>query len=288
MNSNNIHTLPLLSYTNSATDFKEMHAKYVKNEPYPHIVIDDFLEKETITKAFHEFPSVNDVSWINYLHINERKHGLNRFELIPKTIQQIINELNSDAFTTHLSELTGIPKLFSDKALEGGGLHQSERGGFLNIHADFTAHPHHKNWRRRVNLIVYLNPNWEDAFNGHLELWNKEMKQCVQKIAPTFNRCVIFNTDIHSYHGHPDKLNCPSNITRKSIALYYYTEENENITIRSTNYKGRPEDGIKKIGIYLDKQVLHFYTKIKSTFGLSDNFASNVLKFLSFSKKKKH
>ncbi|MGB3947745.1 MAG: 2OG-Fe(II) oxygenase [Bacteroidia bacterium] len=288
MNSKNIHTLQLLSYINSTTDFKGLHYKYAKNEPYPHIVIDNFLQTEIINKAHQEFPSVNDSSWINYLHINERKHGLNRFELIPKTIQEIINELNSDVFVAHLSELTGIENLFADKALEGGGLHQTEKGGFLNIHADFTAHPHHKNWRRRVNLIVYLNPLWDDAFNGHLELWDKNMKQCVQKIAPTFNRCVVFNTDEHSFHGHPDKLNCPSNVTRKSIALYYYTEEKENVIIRSTNYKGRPEDGIKKIGIYLDKQVLNLYTKIKRAFGLSDNFASNVLKLLSFSKKKKH
>ena len=274
-------------YTYWNSSIKELNQSYQNVLPYPHIVLDNFLTAESINKALAEFPCINDSSWINYLHINERKHGLNNTAAFPISIQSIINELNSKSFVSFLSQITGIENLIPDTTLEGGGLHQSQLGGFLNIHADFTAHPHHKNWRRRVNLIIYLNPDWNDSYFGHLELWSKDMKQCIQKIAPLFNRCVIFNTDADSFHGHPDKLNCPAQMTRKSIALYYYTEEKNKILNRSTNYKPRPGDGIKGIWIYMDKLALSIYIIIKSKFGLSDDFASRVLKLLSFARHKK-
>ncbi|MES2592341.1 MAG: 2OG-Fe(II) oxygenase [Bacteroidota bacterium] len=284
LNSNNETVFPYSYWSNSLSKHNQ---GYQNVSPYPHIVLDNFLAVDSINKAFKEFPRINDSSWINYLHINERKHGLNNTASFPLSIQSIINELNSKKFLCFLSELTGIENLIADTNLEGGGLHQSQRGGFLNIHADFTAHPHHKNWRRRVNLIIYLNPDWEDNYCGHLELWSKDMKQCVQKITPVFNRCVIFNTDADSFHGHPDKLNCPPEMTRKSIALYYYTVEKDKVFTRSTNYKPRPGDGIKRVWIYMDKLALSLYTKIKSKFGLSDDFASRVLKLLSFSRSAK-
>ncbi len=170
----------------------------------------------------------------------------------------------------------------ADDSLEGGGLHQSARGGFLNIHADFTVHPHKKNWKRRVNVLVYLNKNWKEEYNGHLELWRSDMKNCEVKILPIFNRCVIFNTDENSFHGFPDALNCPENITRKSIALYYFTEEKVAPRRINTNYKPKPQERtVKKMLVYLDKQILWTYSRIKSALGINDDFASKVLSLLN-------
>jgi hypothetical protein len=244
-------------------------------------VFDDFVNPQAAKQVLAEFPSVNDSSWINYVHVNERKHGLSDLANFPPTIRSIISELKSVRFLAYLSDLTGIENLIADDGLEGGGLHQSKRGGFLNVHADFTVHPHHRNWLRRVNLLIYLNNNWEESYGSHLELWSKDMTGCVQRITPVFNRCVIFNTDADSFHGHPDKLDCPADVTRKSIALYYYTVEKKKIRVRATNYQARPDDGLKGLWIYLDKQVLATYTKAKSTWGLRDDFASRVLKFLN-------
>ena len=97
-------------------------------------------------------------------------------------------------------------------------------------------------------MLIYLNKNWDPDFGGNLELWDREMKSKVDSIAPIFNRCVIFNTDADSYHGHPDPLNTPSQITRKSIALYYYTASKkvyEDTPAHSTMYVARPSDSIK-------------------------------------------
>jgi hypothetical protein len=261
--------------------------RYKSAEPYPHIFLENFLEEWAANKALSEFPNVQDSGWIHYVHVNEKKHGLNKMDLLPPFIRQLITELNSPQFLEYISTLTGIKNLLPDDMLEGGGLHQSKRGGFLNIHADFTVHPHKRNWKRRVNILVYLNKNWEKSYGGDLELWDRKMKGCVQKIEPIFNRCVIFNTDEDSYHGLPDPIQCPEDMTRKSIALYYFTEETEQPKLRSTNYKARPQDGMKSILIYLDKKLVSLYTSVKRTFGINDDFISKVLNIFGDKSKKK-
>jgi 2OG-Fe(II) oxygenase superfamily len=126
-------------------------------------------------------------------------------------------------FLQFLETLTGFGGLIPDMNFEGGGLHQIERGGFLKIHLDSNTHPRFP-LARRINLLLYLNRDWREEYHGQLELWDKEMSCCVHKILPVFNRCVIFTTSDLSYHGHPDRLECPPGMTRKSIAVYYYTE----------------------------------------------------------------
>lgn len=260
-------------------DIKFEDKTYQSALPYPHIIIDDFLEEKAAKKALEEFPEIKAKGWIHYVHVNERKHGLNKLELIPEFIRdEILKEFNSAKFIKHLETLTGIKNLLPDKTIEGGGIHQSEKGGFLNIHADFTVHPHHKNWRRRVNVLIYLNENWEASYGGDLELWEKDMSKCSVKIAPIFNRLVVFNTDEDSFHGFPEPLTCPEGTTRKSIALYYFTEEKSNsFKKRATNYRARPNDGFKAVFIWLDKKMIAVYTKVKGLLGINDDFISKVL-----------
>ena len=260
-------------------------ANYQKASPYPHTQFDDFLETWAADKALEVFPKVKDEGWIHYVHVNEKKHGLNKLDLIPSFIREVIDELNSEAFISYLEELTGIDGLLPDETFEGGGIHQSERGGYLNVHADFTVHPHKRNWRRRVNVLVYLNKDWDTSYGGDLELWDRKMTACEQKIAPIFNRVVIFNTDEDSYHGLPEPLKCPEGDSRKSIALYYFTEEKEAPKKRATNYRARPSDGAKSVLIWADKQAIAAYNVVKGTLGINDDFASKILNKLGGKKK---
>lgn len=265
--------------------FKDAASDYQKAHPYPFGFFDNFLEPEAARAAMNAFPGVKDDGWIHYVHVNEKKHGLNKMDMIPADLQEVIKALNSDEFVAALSNLTGIPNLKPDPSLEGGGLHQSKRGGFLNIHADFTVHPHKRHWRRRVNVLVYLNENWLPEYRGELELWTRDMKECAQKILPVFNRCAIFNTDEDSFHGLPEPIQCPEGMTRKSIALYYFTEHDAAPPKRATNYRARPEDGSKAIWIWLDKQAISVYNTLKGWLGIDDKFVSKVLNFFSREKK---
>ncbi len=263
----------------------KLMGNYRDAKPFPHTVLDGFLDVAAANQAQQAFPRVQDEGWIHYVHVNEKKHGLNKMERLPPYLGTVIQKLNSDRFVRFLEKLTGIPGLHADNMLEGGGLHQSQRGGFLNIHADFTVHPHKRNWKRRVNVLVYLNKDWDTAWGGDLELWERDMSACGQKIAPLFNRCVVFNTDEDSFHGLPDPIMCPEGETRKSIALYYFTVEKNAPSLRTTNYRARPTDGMKGIAIWLDKQAISAYTRVKRLFGLNDDFMSKVLNRFSGKRK---
>jgi hypothetical protein len=240
-------------------------------------VLDDFLAPEVGERASHEFPAVDPKVWINWVHVNEHKYGNRDPRTWSVTLRSIAEELNSAAFVGFLEKLTGIDDLIVDESMEGGGLHQSLPGGFLNIHADFTVHPHHRQWRRRVNLLLYLNAEWLEEYGGELELWDMDKKQCEERIAPIGNRVVIFNTDADAFHGHPEPLRCPDGMSRQSLALYYFTLE-EDPLVRSTEYRSRPGDGLHAVPIYLDKQALRTYDRVKRWFGLSDDAASSFLR----------
>lgn len=271
----------LIDMDRFAQQVSSLKSRYQSAHPYPHIAIDDFLNPVELQKCVDEFDQLNNSDgWINYVHFNEKKRGLNKAELLPTQIKRTIDALSTPEFLAQLSELTGIPNLQKDDQLEGGGIHQSTRGGFLNMHADFTVHPHHRHWQRRINLLVYLNPGWKEEWGGKLELWDKEMKGCVESVLPVFNRCVIFNTDHDSYHGHPEPMSCPEGTFRRSIALYYYTIE-ENPYQRSTHYVARPKEKNKAWRIQLDNFMIAVYTKLKGISGANDGLVSKVLKMFS-------
>ena len=136
--------------------------------------------------------------------------------------RSVIHELNGQRFIKFLEEVTGITGLIADPYLQGGGLHQIRRGGFLKVHTDFDKHDL-LHLDRRLNVLVYLNDDWEESYGGHLQLWDTEMTTCAASVLPILGRCVIFLTNDFSLHGHPDPLTCPVDRSRRSIAMYYYT-----------------------------------------------------------------
>jgi hypothetical protein len=273
---------PLLDYQALDAGIPDLRARFAAATPYPHLVLEDFLQPEWARRAHAAFPGVASGAWIEYRHVNERKVGRNTRETIPADLLRVIDELNGPRFAAWLSACTGIPGLMADPTLEGGGLHQVERGGFLNVHADFTVHVHRRDWARRVNLLVYLNPGWRDEFGGHLELWDRQMRRCVRKILPAFNRCVIFRTDPESFHGHPDPLTCPPEESRKSLALYYYTPATADVRVRSTAYQPRPtDDRIRRALIGADTLALRGYDALKRRLGFGDAALSTVLRWVS-------
>jgi len=275
-NADQAKIFPLAKWQGSLPD---LTARYCENIPVPHIFLHDFLSDDTAAGLEEEFPRPDSSAWIHYQHQNENKHGMTRRELFPSKIGAVADALNSPQFVAWLSQLTGIPGLVADPTLEGGGLHQSGPGGYLNIHTDFSHHHYHKNWKRRINLILYLNDGWQENWGGAIELWDSAMKQCVAKYPPLLNCALLFNTDELSYHGFPSPLTCPESQSRKSLAFYYYTVEvGAQSPVRSTNYRARPGDGVAKSAlIWLDKKAVDLYSRAKARFGFSDDLASRIL-----------
>jgi hypothetical protein len=195
---------------------------YKNAEPYPYTVIDDFFEPGVLDEVLREFPGPNGIDWRRFDTYHEVKLASRAEEQLGPFTRTLVHRLNSSPFLEFLERLTGIEGLVPDPHLEGGGLHQILPGGKLGLHADFNKSLRLK-LDRRLNILVYLNEDWAEEYGGHLELWDREMKACVRRILPIKNRMVVFSTTDFSYHGHPVPLACPPGMTRKSLALYYYS-----------------------------------------------------------------
>ena len=267
----------LVDYDRLTADLDAKTRAYRGARPFPHIVIDDVLRTEAFSAAVAEFPAIRDPFWKGYLHVNETKYANTQPDTWGTTLTAVAREFVSEEFVSFLGRLTGIEGLVPDWSMDGGGLHQTLQGGHLNIHADFTTHHVHENWARRVNILLYLNEEWRDAWGGKLELWDRDMTACQDRVTPAGNRMLIFTTDVDSFHGHPDGLTCPDEVARRSMALYYFTVEEKPVR-RSTNYQPRPdESGLKKAAIRADRGLVDLYDRAKRRLNIPEEKVSRML-----------
>lgn len=220
---------------------EQQAAAFRTADPYPHIVIDDFLHPSSVEELARVFPGPTDaVAWDHYAAPGlEVKLGCGDEMRFPEPIRQAIYQMNAGPFIRFLETLTGIDHLLTDPHLLGGGMHLTKQGGHLGIHADFNWHEKLQA-HRRLNLLLYLTPNWRSEYAGELELWDTTGSRLVRRVEPRFNRCVIFTTRSDTFHGHPIAWT-PANVNRQSIALYYYTTQRPADEMRpahNTLYKG--------------------------------------------------
>ena len=252
---------------------KENKNKFLNNTPFPHLVFDNFFNEAFLDSIENNFPDLEQELGTTEFDTkrDKKKFATDLNFVFPEKINFLLNILNSYKFLNFLQQLTGIKEtLMPDPYFWGGGLHQMKKGGFLKVHSDFNYHPLSK-LDRRINILIYLNKEWKNEYGGHLELWDKNMENCGKKISPIFNKMVVFNTNDFSYHGHPDPLNCPENMTRKSIALYYYSngrpkeEINEKLRFHSTIYRNRKntEENIEEKMPEFKKLFGKFYIRKK-------------------------
>ena len=206
--------------------FLEIQDSFQKAKPFRFVSFDGLFHTNQLEQILRGYPRIEDGKWDGTTYINQKnKFQKSRFEE-GSTMQKVFGELNSTQFINWLQRLTQFDEpILADPKLFGGGLHQSINGAFLNVHVDYNIHPETK-FHRRLNVIVYMNENWKDEYEGHLELWDltNDQKNQIARISPSLNRCVIFETNEISFHGHPTPLNTPAGINRKSLATYYYTE----------------------------------------------------------------
>lgn len=225
---------------------QQYKAIYTSAQPFPNIYFDDFFDTAFLDTVYAEFPNLDRAAEDEYYDANQfNKRTLSKYETMGIQSRKLIDFLHSAIFLQFLQQLTGIQEpLIPDPYLEGGGFHETLSGGFLKLHVDFNKHYRTK-LDRRINLLIFLNKNWKEEYGGALELWDESLSKSNIELLPIYNRIAIFNTTSTSFHGHPNKINCPKDITRKSIALYYYSngrpknEILEGLEEHSTIFKGR-------------------------------------------------
>jgi hypothetical protein len=205
---------------------------YKQRKPFPHTFYDGLFPESVIRAATHEIPDSPHLDRGCAKHNDkcfngENQKGKNAFEndfFHGPATSALFSFMKSSLFIKFLETLTGIKDIIPDPHFRGSGVHQTLPGGFLSIHADFNRYQQY-DMHRRVNAFIFLNPDWDESYGGHLELWSRDMKKCEARIRPDLGRFVVFSSTDFSYHGHPKPLTCPPDRSRRSLALYYYTRE---------------------------------------------------------------
>jgi hypothetical protein len=207
------------------------NTQYQHRKPFPYIVIDGLWPLSILSSVELEVPDTpvieNGCSKNGAKCFNRGKYeqGENTFEnslLHGPATTALFSYMKSSVFITFLEQLSRIHDLIPDPHFRGSGIHQTLPNGYLGIHADFNRYDRY-NLHRRINIYIYLNPQWEDEYGGHLEFWSKDLQYCYTRIRPDLGRIVIFASTDFSYHGHPKPLTCPSHRSRRALALSYYT-----------------------------------------------------------------
>ena len=267
--------------------------EYRQAQPFPHMVVDNFLPPSLLNGVIDDFRNHNNWGWDNSDY--SKDHQVKKFfspwnndgdATLPINTKLILNYFNSPDVISMLEKLTGIEGLIADPTLLGGGMHKIESGGKLSIHADSRKHAVTGNYRR-INLLVYLNKNWNSEWGGSLQLWNNDMTTMVQDIQPFFNRVVIFNTGGDTYHGHPHVLNTPEGVSRISLALYYYTKENpdtdeNNVTSAVWKDVSSETKQITPIKVIKDGPTMCFATMCKNEEHCIQNTLESVYKHIDY------
>jgi hypothetical protein len=185
--------------------------------PFPHTVVKDLWDPEVLRRVREEFPDPDDPRWITYPAPEERGKRAGAENCWGPQTSAFIEQLRSQVMCDWLTMITDIGPLTPDTI--GGGMHMTTMGGRLERHVDFNVHPSLP-LERRLNVLVFLEDDWDPAWGGMLELGEVgDPTGCA--VAPVLNTTVVFECSDHSWHGHPVPIAHPS-VRRRSIAVYYY------------------------------------------------------------------
>lgn len=229
------------------TTVRQIASEFRGHRPYGYASVGGLFDPATVLQVARDV----EADLASYpqeanIYASYRKHRLSVLAEMPEHARAFVAALNAPPFLQVLSDITGIADLQPDPELRGGGIHAIGRGGYLKLHTDFNWHRGLAMYRR-LNLLVYLNQDWQDAWHGDIELWSADARERIFSLSPRLGHALLFETNDISYHGHPDPLACPEGVFRKSIALYYYTPTRPASDLRfgkseMTNFVERPAE----------------------------------------------
>lgn len=254
---------------NKRVDIARLSKENVNEEPVPNFCLDNFLELDFANEVYDAFPSYEEALKVGrqFAAVNEKyKVQITDSKHFPKPILELHELLASDDFVAKVGDMLNMPNLIADPDLNGGGIHETNSGGHLDVHIDFN-YVKEKQWHRRVNILLYFNKQWKEEYGGYFELWDEDIKNRQHHFAPTFNRACGFATGETSWHG-VTPITCPSDMMRKSFAVYYYTKEAPegwDGTQHSTIFKARPKEWVKgKVSMPMEDVIRNARGKVSS------------------------
>jgi len=222
----------------------DLARQFAAAQPFRHVVIEPFLDPQFCSELIAQFPPFESGDARNERGEQAGKSVIGAIARLGPAYRQFDRLMRDGEFLTLVGRITGIPGLLYDGDYIGGGTHENRAGQELDSHVDFNYHPR-LGWHRRLNLIVFLNPQWEESWGGSLELLREpsdDSDGARRSVAPLANRAVIFETTESSWHGFP-VIRTPPGISRKSLAVYFYSHKRpaaEMVPSHGTYYYQRP------------------------------------------------
>ena len=249
-------------------DQAALHAQVSASQPVKNFMIENFLDEDFANEVHDCFPSfaeARDLGKQTASSVNEQnKYQVSDSTLFKPPLLRLHEMLASDYFCNLLANAFEIPNILPDAELQGGGIHQTGPRGHLDVHVDFNYIEERKLFRR-MNILIYFNKDWNEDWGGNIELWDKDVKNCVHSFSPSFNRCVVFETNEISYHG-VTAVKCPDGNARKSFAGYYYTTDTPEWwdgNAHSTRFKARPDEKLKASVLMPAEKMSRLFRKAK-------------------------
>jgi len=269
-------------------DAERLAASFRERDPFRHVVIDGFLDADFCAQLLQQFPAFERGNARNEAGELGSKATVERIRELGPAYAALDDLIQTRGFLELIGRITGIPDLKYDPWYFGGGTHENRAGQDLDAHVDFNRHPVER-WHRRLNLIVYFNYEWDDAWGGSLELHSDPRAEDdrIKLVTPLYNRAVIFETTECSWHGFSRIAPPPHKqaLSRKSVALYFYTKQRpaeELAGTHSTIYVDRPlprrfhagatldEAGVQELKTLLARRDQHNQRLYRDLAGLSD------------------
>jgi DNA topoisomerase IB len=231
-------------------DWEILREQFQNADPFPSLCIDNFLEENFARKLAQSYPDFTtaQTQGLEFRAVNEkRKVQITNPEHFPTEVKQLHEALASENFIQTMRDLSGIEDLSFDPSFSGGGMHMTDSSGKLDVHVDFN-YSEELNRYRRLNILIYLNEDWQEDWGGNVEIWDKNVKHCAASFSPVLNRCVMFATSDISFHG-VTAVTSPTGIARKSFAIYLYSKDPAAAMSEehySTIFKARPDEKAQK------------------------------------------
>ena len=246
----------------------KLKKKYKTSSNINYLIIENLLPYEIASTLDKKFPARNLLNLRS--ETQEKKYIAVEWDSSSQIVENCLYAFQKERVINLFSKICNIKDLSGDKELYAGGVSYMDKDCFLNPHID-NSHDRLKEKYRRLNLLYYVNENWDsEKDGGELLLFPEGVKSKPIIIPPKFNSLVVMRTDCKSLHG-VNKVNSISNV-RKCISNYYFSSSSPtgNSYYHSTSFRGFKDEKIKDVYLRLNAFLR---TYIKSNTG---NFFGKV------------